>query len=60
TSWFVGVGPISNPRYVVVIVVEEGGGGSAVAAPAVRRVIEYLLDPATAPRRGPAGEAASR
>ncbi|MDH3539158.1 MAG: penicillin-binding protein 2 [Acidimicrobiia bacterium] len=60
TSWFVGVGPISNPKYVVVIVVEEGGGGSAVAAPAVRRVIEYLLDPATAPRRLPAAEAASR
>lgn len=60
TSWFVGVGPIASPKYVVVIVVEEGGGGSAVAAPAVRRVIEYLLDPATAPRRLPEAEAASR
>jgi penicillin-binding protein 2 len=60
TSWFVGIGPISSPKYVVVIVVEEGGGGSAVAAPAVRRVIEYLLDPATAPRRVPEAEAASR
>ncbi|NNC92680.1 MAG: penicillin-binding protein 2, partial [Acidimicrobiia bacterium] len=27
TSWFVGVGPIADPKYVVVIVVEEGGGG---------------------------------
>jgi penicillin-binding protein 2 len=59
TSWFVGVAPISNPKYVVVIVVDEGGGGSAVAAPAVRRVMEYLLDPATAPRRVPLAEAAT-
>jgi penicillin-binding protein 2 len=60
TAWFVGIGPISSPKYVVVIVVEEGGGGSAVAAPAVRRVLEYLLDPATAPSRVPTVEAASR
>ncbi len=60
TAWFAGVAPIANPKYVVVIVVEEGGGGSAVAAPAVRRVLEYLLDPATAPRRIPGTEAASR
>ncbi|MBT8165585.1 MAG: penicillin-binding protein 2 [Acidimicrobiia bacterium] len=59
TSWFVGVAPISNPKYVVVIVVDEGGGGSAVAAPAVRRVLEYMLDPATAPRRVPLAEAAT-
>ncbi|MGI9648356.1 MAG: penicillin-binding protein 2 [Acidimicrobiia bacterium] len=59
TAWFVGVAPISSPKYVVVIVVEEGGGGSAVAAPAVREVLEYLLNPETAPRRIPAGEAAT-
>ncbi len=59
TAWFVGVAPISNPKYVVVIVVDEGGGGSAVAAPAVRRVMEYLLDPATAPRRVPLAEASA-
>ncbi|MDH3607163.1 MAG: penicillin-binding protein 2 [Acidimicrobiia bacterium] len=61
TAWFVGVAPIADPKYVVVIVVEEGGGGSAVAAPAVREVLEYLLNPATAPLR-PQGdvEAASR
>lgn len=51
TSLFVGITHINNPRYVVVIVVDEAGGGSAVAAPAVRRVLEYLLDPATAPSR---------
>ncbi len=60
TSWFAGISPISNPKYVVVIVVEEGGGGSAVAAPAVRRVLEYLLDPATAPQRPTQAEAAIR
>jgi len=49
TSWFIGISHISDPRYVVVIVIDEGGGGSAVAAPAARRVLEYLLDPATAP-----------
>lgn len=57
TAWFIGVAPISEPKYVVVVVVEEGGGGSAVAAPAVRTVLEFLLDPATAPRRIPGGEA---
>lgn len=60
TAWFVGVAPIASPKYVVVIVVEEGGGGSAVAAPAVREVVEYLLNPETAPRRLPVGEAAAR
>ena len=60
TAWFVGVAPISDPKYVVVVVVEEGGGGSAVAAPAVRQVLEFLLDPATAARRIPAAEAGER
>ncbi|MBT8202804.1 MAG: penicillin-binding protein 2 [Acidimicrobiia bacterium] len=59
TAWFTGVAPIVSPKYIVVIVVEEGGGGSAVAAPAVRTVLEYLLDPATAPRRNPEIEAAA-
>jgi cell division protein FtsI/penicillin-binding protein 2 len=43
TSWFVGVAPIDNPRYVVVIMVDEGGGGSQVAAPAARYILQYLL-----------------
>ena len=43
TSWFVGVAPIDNPRYVVVIMVDEGGGGSQVAAPAARYIFQYLL-----------------
>lgn len=59
TAWFAGVAPIASPKYVVVVVVEEGGGGSAVAAPTVRTVLEYLLDPATAPRRNPEIEAAT-
>jgi penicillin-binding protein 2 len=59
TAWFAGVAPIQSPKYVVVIVVEEAGGGSAVAAPSVRTVLEYLLDPDTAPRATPAIEAAT-
>ncbi len=60
TAWFVGVAPISDPKYVVVIVVDAGGGGSAVAAPAVREVLEFLLDPTTAPRPIRVAEAAGR
>jgi penicillin-binding protein 2 len=58
TAWFAGVAPIQSPKYVVVIVVDQGGGGSAVAAPSVRTVLEYLIDPDTAPRRNPEIEAA--
>lgn len=42
TSWFVGLTPAMNPRYVVVAVVEESGYGSAVAAPVVRAVMQQL------------------
>lgn len=59
TAWFVGVAPIQSPRYIVVIVVDEGGGGSAVAAPSVRTVLEFLLDPATAPQPGAGVEASA-
>ncbi|NOY54521.1 MAG: penicillin-binding protein 2 [Actinobacteria bacterium] len=43
TSWFVGVAPIDDPKYVVVVMVEEGGGGSQVAAPAARFIFQHLL-----------------
>lgn len=43
TAWFVGAAPLSNPRYVVVIVVDQGGSGGKVAAPAARRLFQYLL-----------------
>jgi cell division protein FtsI/penicillin-binding protein 2 len=42
-AWFVGIGPVFNPRYVVAIVVERGGSGGAIAAPIVRQMLQYLL-----------------
>ncbi len=43
TAWFVGVAPVSNPRYTVAVVVEEGGGGGRVAAPIARQIFQHLL-----------------
>jgi penicillin-binding protein 2 len=42
TSWFVGMTPAMNPKYIVLAVVEEGGYGSATSAPIVRRVMQGL------------------
>ena len=46
TSWFAAITNADNdpnlPQYVVVAMVEEGGFGADVAAPIVRRVIDYL------------------
>jgi penicillin-binding protein 2 len=46
TSWFVGMTNPDNdpnqPQYVVLAMVEQGGYGADVAAPIVRRVIDYL------------------
>ena len=42
-AWFVGVAPISNPKWVVVVLVEEGGSGGRVAAPMGRYVMQYLM-----------------
>jgi penicillin-binding protein 2 len=53
TSWFVGMTNPDNdpalPQYVVVTMVEQGGFGANVAAPVVRRVIDYLNNPAVPP-----------
>jgi penicillin-binding protein 2 len=53
TSWFVGITNPENdstkPMYVVVAMVEEGGFGADVAAPIVRRIVDYLNDPTVAP-----------
>ena len=52
-SWFVCVmNPENNPnqpQYVVLAMVEHGGFGAAVAAPIVRRVVNFLTDPTVAP-----------
>lgn len=42
TSWFVGMTPAVNPKYVVLAVVEEGGYGAQTAAPIVRTIMEQL------------------
>jgi penicillin-binding protein 2 len=46
TSWFVAITNPENdpalPQYVVVANVQEGGFGADVAAPIVRRVIDFL------------------
>lgn len=46
TSWFAGILNADDdpavPQYVVVAMVEQGGFGSDVAAPIVRRVIDFL------------------
>jgi penicillin-binding protein 2 len=54
TSWFAGILNADNdparPQYVVVAMVEQGGFGADVAAPIVRRVMDYLNgDPNPAP-----------
>ena len=42
TSWFVGMTPATNPKYVVLAVVEEGGYGAQTSAPIVRAIMEQL------------------
>jgi penicillin-binding protein 2 len=53
TSWFAAVTNPANdpalPQYVIVAMVEQGGFGATVAAPIVRRVIDYLNNPTTPP-----------
>jgi penicillin-binding protein 2 len=43
TSWFVGFGPTTHPKYVVLCVIDEGGYGSAAAAPVVAETFNYLV-----------------
>jgi penicillin-binding protein 2 len=42
-AWFVGVAPLSNPRYVVAVLIDEGGSGGQVAAPVARQILQYLM-----------------
>ncbi len=43
TAWFIGVAPITSPRWVVAVMVDEGGSGGAVAAPAARAMMQFLM-----------------
>jgi len=40
---FVGFAPYNKPRIAVSAIVENGGGGGSVAAPIVRKVMDYYL-----------------
>jgi penicillin-binding protein 2 len=41
-SWFVGWGPLPDPRYLIAVVVQGGGYGSSAAAPVVAQAFGYL------------------
>jgi penicillin-binding protein 2 len=43
SSWFVGFGPVPNPRYVVLCVIAQGGYGADAAAPVVAQTFGYLV-----------------
>jgi penicillin-binding protein 2 len=51
TSWFAGIVPASNPKYVVVASVEQGGFGAETAAPIVRNIMSRIY---RTPCHGPA------
>ncbi len=42
-AWFIGFAPKDHPEIVVLVMVENSGEGSAVAAPLVRRIMEYYF-----------------
>jgi penicillin-binding protein 2 len=43
-SWYVGLAPYPNPKYVVAVTDEAGGFGADTAAPMARRILAALLD----------------
>ena len=43
TAWFVGGAPLSAPQFIVAVVIDQGGSGGQVAAPAARRILQYLM-----------------
>jgi len=48
-SWFVGWGPVPDPRYLIAVVVQGGGFGSQAAAPVARLGFDYLVAHPEAP-----------
>jgi len=44
TALFVGVTPVSNPKYIVVVVIERGGSGGRIAAPTGRRILQFIVN----------------
>jgi penicillin-binding protein 2 len=43
TAWFVGAAPLDDPQWIVAVVIDQGGSGGRVAAPAARRIFQYLM-----------------
>ncbi|HSP38229.1 MAG TPA: penicillin-binding protein 2 [Frankiaceae bacterium] len=42
TSWFVSMGPLPNPKYIVLMSIPNAGQGAKTAAPAARQVWEAI------------------
>lgn len=42
-AWFIGYGPVDDPRYAIAIVIERGGSGGRTAAPIAGRFFEQWL-----------------
>ena len=42
-TWFIGFGPVEDPRYAIAVVVEGGDSGSRTAAPLAARFFEAWL-----------------
>jgi penicillin-binding protein 2 len=42
-SWYIGLAPYPNPRYVVAVTDEQGGFGAETAAPDARRILAALF-----------------
>ena len=55
-AWFVGLGSIDAPRWVVVVIIEEGGSGGRVAALVARHIMQYLMGESYPHRRGAAAD----
>lgn len=43
-SWFAGMYPAENPRYVVVVLAEDGEGGGASGGPVFKEICEQLYE----------------
>ena len=43
-SWYVGLAPYPNPKYVVAVTIENGGFGVETAAPAAKKIIGELFN----------------
>lgn len=42
-SWFVGFAPAEDPKFVCAVIVENAGHGSEVAAPIVKKLLDFAL-----------------